>query len=445
MANPDQPARVLGVVDVTAVVVGAMIGVGIFFTPSRVAQIVENGTLALCAWVIAGTIALCGGLAFAELGGFHHGSGAQYAILRDAYGPLPAFVFVFCNTTAVEGGGLGIVAIVCAENLGVAAGAGALGGRWVVALAAALIVGLSAANIAGVHLGSRIQNVTALAKVMMLIALTALAARVSPAPAEAAAPSAGSPGALRGLMAALVPAYFACGGFQLPLWISGEVREPRRTLPRAIVTGVILVIAVYLLANWAYLRLLGVAGVAGSRALAADAVARAWPGMGQRAAAAAVALSAFGGLNVHLLSGPRLVYGMARDGRFFPAFGALHGRQGTPAAAIGLVGAMALVLLFAAGPGGINRLLNGVVFVDGFFLVLTGAALFVLRRKQPGADRPVRVPGYPVVPLVFVLGQLGVEVGAYLDPAVRGAALIGVAWIVAGAVLYGVRFRAKGR
>lgn len=447
MASPDQPARVLGGVDATSVVVGAIIGVGIFFTPSRVAQLVGSGSLALVAWALAGAIALCGALTFAELGGLYNGSGAQYAILRDSYGPLPAFLYVFCNATAIQAGAVGIVAVICAQNVGVAAGAGALEGAALVLLAAALIVGLVLANILGVRWGSRIQNVTVVAKVLTLLAVTGLAVLApSRAAAEVASGDAGitgGPGAVSGILAALVPAFFSYGGWQHALWISGEVREPRKILPRAIVGGVLLVIVVYLLANWAYLGLLGVRGVAESKALAADAVTTVWPGAGRRAVAAAVAVSAFGVLNAQLLSGPRLVYGMARDGRFFPVFGVLHGRSGAPVAAIGLIGGMALLLLLAAGLQGVDRLLNGVVFIDGIFFVLTGAALFVLRRRRPDADRPMRVPGYPVVPLVFVLGEVGVVAGAYLSPEVRSAALIGAAWIAGGAVLYMARFREK--
>ena len=437
----------LGGVDAFSIVVGAIVGVGIFFTPSRVAQIVGSGELALLAWALAGAIVLCGALTCAELGGLYHGSGAHYTILRDAYGPLPAFLYVFCNATAIQAGAVAIIAIVCAVNLGIAAGGGPPEGALLFAIAGIIIAGLTAANVAGVRVGSGIQNVTMLAKVLTLLSVTLLAALSAPHVETVITGDAvpRSSGVVGSVLAALVPAFFTFGGWQQALWIAGEVREPRRTLPRAIVGGVLAVIVVYLLANWAYLRLLGVQGVAGSHALAADAVAVVWPSAGRRAVAAAVAVSAFGVLNAQLLTGPRLVHGMARDGRFFPVFGVLDARTGTPAAAIALIGGMSLLVLLGAGPQGeIGRLLNGVVFIDGVFFVLTGSALFVLRRKRPDADRPVRVPGYPVVPLVFVLGEVGVVAGSYLDAEVRGAMLIGLAWIAAGAVLYGVRFREGG-
>jgi len=241
-----------------------------------------------------------------------------------------------------------------------------------------------------------------------------------------------------------VPCLFSYGGWQQALWISGEVKEPHKNLPRSILGGVLIVVAVYLLANWAFLRLLGAPAVASSKALAADAVAVVLPGLGRRLVAAAVAVSAFGVLNAQLLTGPRLVYGMACDGRFFTPFARLSTRFGTPQAAIALLGLTALALLLAAGPGGIDRLLNGLVFIDGVFFALTGAALLVLRRRGL-AGGSFRVPGYPVIPILFVLGELGVVAGAYLDPSVRGAAFIGLAWIAGAALLYALRFRGRSQ
>lgn len=484
-SEPSIPARVLGPIDATCVVVGAIIGVGIFFTPSRVAALTGTGGLALLAWGVAGLIALCGALTFAELGARRHGSGAQYQILREAWGPLPAFLFVFCNATAIQAGAAAIIAIICVSNLAAAVGAGAPGAPALLALSGALIALLAAANIVGVRWGARIQNATVFAKVLTLLAITLLAALAGAAPEGVPAPGAppapspragGASGALLGVTAALVPAFFAFGGWQHALWISGEVRDPRRNLPRAIVGGVLLVVLVYLLANWAYLRLLGAPGVAGSAVLAADAADTGLrrlglrPGAGARLVAAAVAVSAFGVLNAQLLSGPRLVFGMARDGRFFAPFARLSARAGTPVAAILLIAGMAVALLGAShawelllaarspahvpsASNTLDRLLTGAVFIDGVFFALTGAALFRLRRAsgtEPGTrdvsspSRPgFRVPGYPVVPIVFIVGQLGVVAGAYLDPAVRGAAVIGMAWIAAAGVLYALRFRAR--
>lgn len=155
----------------------------------------------------------------------------------------------------------------------------------------------------------------------------------------------------------------------------------------------------------------------------------------------AVAVSALGILNTQLLTGPRLLYALALDGRLWPALGRVHAVRGTPVPAIAALAAVAIALLVAAGKGGIDRLRTGVVVVDGVFFVLTGLSSLVLLRKRPRATQPIRMPGFPLVPLLFGLAELGVVIGAWLDPNVRGAAAIGAAWIGAALVLYQLRSR----
>ena len=437
--------RVLGPLDATCVVIGAIIGVGIFFTPRQVAEIAGSGQLALWIWVIGGGIALLGALTFAELGGLYPRSGGQYAMLRDAWGTLPAFLFVFCNATAIQTGAIAIIAVVCAQNLGIAAG-GSLDGGMLTVVAVVLILCLLTANALGVRWGARIQNLTVVAKVATLLTVTVLAAVLGSGggavdQANDAVSGVVRAGVVGAIFAGLVPALFSFGGWQHALWMAGEVRRPRRNVPRAIVGGVLVVVIVYVLVNWAYLRLLGYDGVVASTATAADAVAAVWPGTGKRLVALAVAVSAFGVLNAQLLSGPRLVYGMARDGRFFRPFAQASERFGTPVAAIVLIGGLSLVLLVAASGRVVELLLTGVVFIDAIFFVLTAAALLVLRRRRPSARRLVRVPFYPLVPLLFIAGELGVIAGAALVPDMRAAAVIGLAWIVAGTVCYVLFFR----
>jgi len=449
--HPPAPARILGTFSAGCIVVGAIIGVGIFRQPSDVAAAAGTATLTLVAWGVAGLIAMCGALVFAELGTRYHSNGAQYEILRDAFGPLPGFLFVFCNATLIQGGAIGVIAVICAENLGVAAGRGALQEPYSLGIAVLLIGGVAAANLVGVRWGARIQNVTVVCKVLTLLTVIAIAALAPNAPKAVGVSPISGPGGVTGLLGALVPALFAYGGWQHALWISGEVREPRRTLPRAIIGGVLIVVAAYVLANWAYLRLLGHAGLVGSRSVAADAVGAVFPAWGSRAVGAAVAVSAFGVLNAQLLSGPRLVYGMARDGRFFRVFARLRGASATPVAAVLLLTGMAFVLLVLARvtPGSImNKLTTGVVFADTVFFALTGVALMVFRARRENAERAepgFRVPLYPLIPLMFVIGELGVLAGALWPVKERIAALFGLAWIGFAAVLYTVRFRRGSR
>lgn len=433
--------RVLGGFDATCVVVGAIIGVGIFFTPTGVARSAGSQGLALLAWAVGGCIALCGALTFAELGVRCPRTGGQYEILRDAFGSPVGFLFVFCNATAVQAGAIAIIALVCADYAQIALGRSPTA-EASLAVAVALIASVTAANAVGVRWGAGIQNLTVVAKVATLIAVGLLAGMAAPEapragpPAsqalDAASNSAPAAHPVAVLFSAMVPAFFAYGGWQHALWISGEIRRPRRNLPLAILGGVTLVVAVYLLANWAYFRLLGFAGVADSRAVAADAVASAWTAGGRRLVAAAVAFSAYGVLNAQLLSGPRLIFRMAADGRFFSRFARVSRRFATPVAAVWLLGALGAALVGVARQSGVDQLLNGVVFIDGIFFVLTAAALFRLRRRAPAPERSAAF-GYPVAPALFILGEIGVVLGAARDPANRvGAAAAGVWLAVAG-------------
>jgi APA family basic amino acid/polyamine antiporter len=442
--SSDDLRRVLGPVSATCIVVGAIIGVGIFFTPTRVARIAGNAELALWTWAAGGLVALLGALTFAELGGMYGRTAGQYEILRDAYGPLVAFCFSFCNATAIIAGGTAIIAIVCAENLGLFVAGSPPAGGAAVLLPALLLAGVAGANVVGVRWGAAIGNVTVFAKVATLLVIAVLALVTAPGARHGVADATSGPAAgsvISRLFAGLVPALFAFGGWQYALWVAGEVKRPRRDVPLSILLGVAVVIVVYLAANWAYLRLLGYDGVAGSLALAADAVSSVWPAWGGRAVAGAVALSALGVLNVQILSAPRLLYGMARDGRFFAVFGRADPRFATPAAALALVGGLAILLVVAAGKNAIDRLLTGVVFVDAVFFTLTGAALIVLRRRRSDADRPVKLPLHPVLPLCFVILELLIIYGAFQIEANRAAAWIGLCWIAAAVVLYAARFR----
>lgn len=447
------PPRVLNQFDATNVVVGAIIGVGIFFNPTRVAELAGSGGLALAAWALAGAIALCGALTFAELGSRYNASGAQYEVLRDAYGTGTGFCFVLCNATAIQAGAIAVIALICVEYIAVAVGADLPTGWTHAGLAALLTLGVTGANIVGVRWGARIQNLTVAAKILTIVAITLLALFASSGPEPLRAPRSPAGGALAGVLAALLPAFFAYGGWQHALWIAGEIRDPARNVPRAIIAGTVIVVVVYLLANVAYLRLLGFDGVRASRTVAADAVRDVLPLAGKKIVAAAVAVSAFGVLNAQLLSGPRLLFGIARDGRFFVPLGRLHRRFGTPARAILLLSLMGITLLALStaatrlnlGRKAVDLILACAVSIDGVFFALTGAALIILRRKGLlAAGEGFRAPGYPLVPILFVVGMVGMVAGAFLAADSRDAAIFGMGWIGAAVAFYAIAAALKG-
>lgn len=465
--------RVLGPFSAMSVVIGAIIGIGIFFTPQSIAKSAGSAELAMAAWGVGGLIALVGALTFAELGSHYSRTAGQYEILRDAYGPLVGFVYVFCNATIVQAGAIAVIAYYTALNLGI----GIIPNvrldqqhTWNLGVATLMIVGLTVANLIGVRWGAYLQNVTVIAKLATLLSITALALLYRPEATTAvveAVPETAEPSNRWGFLTAITITLFSYGGWQQALWVGGEIRNPRKNVPRAIIFGVLIVIGIYLLVNWAYIQLLGYAGMVSpnTKALAADAVGQVWSDWGRRAVALAVAFSGFGVLNAQLLTGPRLICGMARDGKFFRLFGAVHSKWGTPVAAILMLGGLGLSLLlgmelfalalrgFAAdssataatktGVDYIDSLTNGVVLVDSVLFMLTGLAVIVLRKQFKESPNAILMPFYPLFPLLFALGELVVLIGAFMLPQYRDGALIGVIWIAAATVFYWIFFRGR--
>jgi APA family basic amino acid/polyamine antiporter len=437
--------RVLGLWDATCVVVGAIVGVGIFFNPKDVAALAGSAGGAMLAWAIGGVIALLGAITFAELGRLRPVAGGQYHVLRDAYGRAPAFLFVFCNLTAVQAGGVAIISILCAQNLGVALHGVPPGDPWTLGTATLLSWALVAANVIGVRTGAGVQNATVVLKLLVLAAVVALAAFVAPGAAATPAPGAppaGPPG-FSALFAAVTLTLFAYGGWQQSLWMAGEVKDAARNVPAAILLGVGVVVATYLLANAAYLRLLGFEGVRTSQALAADAISAGIPGPGRRLAAAAVAVSAFGVLNAQFLSGPRLTWAMARDGLFFAPFARLAPRFATPAAAIVLLGVLSSALTLGLGLARTDVLTTGVVVVDAVFFALTGLALPLLLRREgrPGAGRA----WIAAAAVTFAALELLAISGSLLTANVRAVALSGLGWIAVAALTWVLFFARRRR
>jgi len=428
---PPTLRRELGLLDTTSVVIGAIIGVGIFFTPRDVAVIAGSVPVALGLWVLGGVIAALGAVTFAELGRRYPRAGGQYDVLRDAWGSLIGFLYVFCNLTAIQAGSCAVIAVICAENLARAVGVLDPPPTQVLIGAVLLIVGLSAANAVGVRQGARIQNLTTVAKLVTLATVIGVAL-LGPVAPVAASPPPAMPSA--GLLAGLLPAMFAYGGWQQALWMGGEVRDPDRHLPRGILLGVGAVILVYVGSAWAWFELLGFEGVVGSNALAFDAGQAVWGPVGGRVVAGAVAVSAFGVLNAQFLTGPRLVWALAADGRFFRLFAGVHPTFATPVPAILLLAALSLGALFAAG---VAELTAWVVVVDALFFALTGLALV---RFQLG-ERALRASA--LAALAFAALELAAIVGAIAAPEVRGAAWAGFAWVGGAALVWAVGFRGK--
>jgi APA family basic amino acid/polyamine antiporter len=423
--------RALSLFDATMVVVGGIIGSGIFMLPSLVAQRLPSSALVLAAWVAGGAIALAGAFAFAELATLFPKAGGQYVYLREAYHPLVAFLFGWASLLMIQGGGLGAVAITFSQYT-----LRLLGRDFSASAAAAIAIAVVAAvNVVGVKPGSRLLNVLVILKLAALAALIGGGLLLRPAAVPPTAPPlAAAPFSLLALGAALVPILFAYGGWQSVNLLAEETAEPRRTLPRALMIGTGIVVAVYLLANVVYLSVLTREGLAATATPAGDAVSRIFGPGADRLISAAIAVSAFGFLDLTLLAQTRIYYAMGADGVFFPALGRLHPRFHTPALAIGIQAAWGIVLVLT---GTYGELVDSVVFGDWIFFGLTVAAVFRFRRRLPLERREAgafRMPGHPLLPALFVAAALLVVASAIRSNPARSA--VGAALLASGIPVY---------
>src|SRR6267378_1829799 len=427
--------RRLGLFSGTMAVVGGIIGGGIFRTPATVAERLRSPGFVLLAWVIGGVIALIGAFCFGELGQRRPRAGGGYVYLRETFGPLPAFLYGWTLVLIIATGAIAAVSVTFADYVLALVG---LPHRFSAPLAVGAIVVLSGINYVGVRPAAITQNVFTILKLVALAVLIGagvfLAVPVPPLPSAAASP----PSHLATLGAALVPIMFTYGGWQQTNFIAEEIIDAERNLPRALVAGVAGVVVVYVLANVAYLRVLGPAGLAASTAPAADVMHALLGPVGGTLIAAGIAVSTFGFLNLVILVTPRVLQAMAADGVFFPRLAELHPVHRTPAAAILVQAGWAVVLTVS---GTFGQLVDYVAFGDWIFFGLTVAGLFIYRARDPkglprgrrraGLDPAppgaFRVPGYPWTPGLFVLAAAYVvasSVGANPRNAAIGAGLI---------------------
>ena len=425
--------RALGSFDATMVVVGGIIGSGIFVVPSVVAQRLPTPGLVLAAWVAGGAIALAGAFAFAELATLFPRAGGEYVYLREAYHPLVAFLFGWASLLLIQGGGLAAVSITFAQY-----GLRLLGRNpaYASVAAAVSIAVVAAVNCVGVKPGSRLLNVLVILKFVALAALIGGGLLFPPAAGSIVPrPNPPSTAGFPAFGAALVPILFAYGGWQSVNLVAEETRDPQRTIPRALIVGMGIVITVYLLANLAYLRVLGHAGLASVQTPAAEALQRIFGAGADRWIAAAIAISAFGFLDLTLLAQTRIYYAMGKDGVFFPGLARLHPAFGTPILAILLQAGWGILLALT---GTYGELVDSVVFGDWIFFGLTVAAIFVFRRRIPLAGREpgvFRTPGYPILPALFVAAAAVVVASAIRTNPLRSA--IAIALLATGPLVYG--------
>ncbi len=430
--------RRLGTVSAAAVLVGSTIGSGIFRVPSTVVSLVGTLGASLALWVLGAVLAFCGALTLAELAGMDPRSGGIYVYLRQAFGPLPAFLFGWTQLLVIRPAALGAIALIFADYAATFVPLGEAGTHGVAAL---LIVLLGAANYRSVRAAALIQNVTTGAKVLALVALTAAALLLADATRGAFhGPMALAPSTWGGFGLALVGVMWAYDGWADLTFMAGEVRDPGRALPRALLLGTALIAAIYLAVIAGYYVTLRLPEIAASRLVAADAASRVMGRAGGAVVAAMVMLSAFGALNGSTMTGPRIFWAMADDGLFFRRVAAVHPRYGTPHVAIALAAGLGIVYVTFRS---FEQLADA--FILGIWPFYAGAvlAVFVLRRREPDAPRPYRTWGYPVTPILFLLASLLMLANSVIhEPALTGA---GALLILSGLPVWWVRERLRVR
>lgn len=408
--------RTLGPWDAASIVVGTIIGSGIFLVPSSMAAAVGSPAMVLLVFVVGGLLSLAGALTYAELGAAMPDAGGEYVYLREAYGPLWGFLYGWTQFCVAKSGSIATLATAFFYYLAnflpaletplweavlpIGAGGTVLRISSGQILAMALILGLAWVNYFGVRVGGRVQTSVTALKIGLILAIVGLAAILGGGRVSNLTSVAEHRGGISGFFVALVAALWAYDGWNNLNMASGEIENPGKNIPRALIFGVLGVLLIYLVTNVAYFYALPAQAVADSNRVATD-VARAFLGStGGDAVALAAMISIFAALNGSILSGARVPYAMARDGYFFGAFGKVHPRYRTPHISIlGLsVWAGVLVVLSES----FEQLFTYVIFASWILYGMAAATVFVLRRKRPDLPRPHRVIGYPVVPLFFV-------------------------------------------
>jgi len=419
--------RALGPFDATMVVIGGIIGAGIFISPYVVAGRLDSSVLVLAAWIAGGAIALAGAFSYAELGALFPKAGGQYVYLRDGIHPLAGFLYGWALLLVIESGAIAAVAITFAGYALHVAGAA---DGWRVPLALAAIAVLSVINYLGVKPGSRVLNVLVILKVAALAILVGagfIAAGHAGWWSETRAATPASPSTLVAFGAALVPILFSYGGWQNANYVAEEIENPRRNLPISLLAGTAAVVVIYVTVNIVYLRALGLRGLASTGTPAADAARRMFGAVGDTFVSSAIAVSTFGFLDLSILAPTRVYYAMAADRLFVPALARLHPRYRSPGLAIIVQSTWSCILALT---GRYEQLLNYVVFADWIFFGLSVSTLIVFRRTVPPATRPpgtFRAPGFPVVQILFCAIAAGIVLSVVrADPpsAARGALLI---------------------
>ena len=426
-------SRQVGLFDATMLVMGGIIGNGIFITPYVVALRVHTPLLILGTWLAGAVVAILGAFIYAELADRRPDVGGQYAYLRDAFHPALGFLYGWVLLLVIQTGGMAAVTVTFARFFLDLAGLRAPE-KLVAVVALAL---LTLINCLGVKFGSRVQSALMVAKIVAIAALVVICLWLVPAPHPIMTRALDQPPSfslLTGFGAAMVPVLFSYGGWQTANFVAGEIKDPRRNLSRALLIGVAAVVVLYVTVNVSYLRALGSDGLAATTIPASDAIRVALGERGARFLAFAITVSAIGFLSQSILTAPRVYFAMAEDGLFFRSVASVSASTRVPVVAIVLQSVWTAVIALS---GRFEQILNYVVSMDFLFFGLTAASIFVFRRREraaPARSPGYRIPGHPVTTLIFIAAAWAVVANTiYRFPA---NSLLGMAFLALGFPVY---------
>jgi basic amino acid/polyamine antiporter, APA family len=427
----DQLRRILGMRDLVLIIIGTVIGSGIFLVPGAVLRSVGNSApLALGVWLAGGILSLLGGLTFGELSAMKPRAGGLYVYLRDCFGPFPAFLFGWTMFFVISSGSIATLAVAFSSYLGEFVQLSPWSTKIVATL---MILVITAVNIRGTRDSADLVNVTTAIKVTAILLMSSVLLWYGKPPmlSDASPANHPSPG-LVGFGLAIISVLWAYEGWQYVTYTAGETLDPQHTFPLAFFFGITALIAVYLFANLGYLSALGSSGVAGSTRVAASALSTVVSHGAGKFVAIAILISMFSAANAVMLNSPRVYYAMAKDGLFFRALSQVHPKFGTPALAVAVAGIWSAVL---AASGTYEQLLTYVVFVAWIFYALSAASVFIYRKRYSDLARPYRVPAYPFTPIVFILAALALVANTIATQPLRAALGLGIVFLGAPAYL----------
>ncbi len=429
-----QPRPTLTVFDAVAMIVGIVIGVGIFKAPAIVAGNVSSETAFIALWVIGGLISLVGALCYAELGSSHPNAGGEYYFLRKAYGDWLGFLFAWARMTVIQTGAIAAIAFVFGDYASTLL---PLGNKSAAIYAGLAVIAITALNIAGTSQSKWVQNVLTTGLVLVVLTLVVSGLTATPAAIPVPAPTPGEGKAwFSGL--ALIFVLLTYGGWNEAAYLTAEMRDTRRNIVRALVIGIVVITALYLLLNFAYLRALGLAGMQSSKAVASDLMRVTWGEGGAWLLGLVVVSAALSTLNATIFTGARTNYALGRDYIIFRGLGRWNEKSSAPVNALLVQGAISLALVGLASltPDGFQTMVAYTAPAFWLFFLLTGISLFLLRRQTPVNAEPFRVPFYPVTPALFCAACAWMLYSSFnyamsLDPGSIGA-MVGIAMLASG-------------